>query len=295
MKRAIALACAVAALGVGAAAGSESAATTTVFRDTIGEESSGPDITSITASSDGPDLTFRIAVPTNPYFTPDMRLTLWLDADDDLRTGLTGVNLDGWDHVMYVDPISYGDDTPHLLSCVGGVNVCGIPESRPEYSYSSGATVTLSTHALGLSRIERVRFRVSLATGIRRDPATGFDFTNARFDFGPDEGGWTFDAHPLRVTGFRIVPSPPRAGRQHVLTLRVVRSKTGIAPPDGKVSCSLTIAGRRVASRSRSFAGGQGRCVFTVPAGARGKPFRGTITVTALGETVRRSASGRVR
>lgn len=297
MKRAFVLACLMAILATssGLAAGAEPVTTTTVFRDSTGEDPAGPDITTVRVVGNDTELTFRIAVPTNPTFTPGMRLILWLDADDDLNTGLTGVNLDGWDHVMYVDPISYGDDTPHLLSCVGGVNICGIPESRPEYSYSSGATVTLSRNSLGLSRIERVRFRVSVATGIRLDPATGFDFTNAHFDLAPDEGDWTFDARPLSVADFRPTPTGPRAGKPFALTMRVVRADTGATLVSGKVACSLRVGGERVAVRASRFVGQRATCAFEVPAGTMGQRFRATIAVAARGSGVTRSLSGRVR
>jgi hypothetical protein len=59
----------------------------------------GPDITSVVVST-GEDrrLTFMVSMPSRPTLTEDMRVRIWLDADDDRTTGLTVDGHTGLDH-----------------------------------------------------------------------------------------------------------------------------------------------------------------------------------------------------
>jgi hypothetical protein len=60
------------------------AANRVTFHDAVGEDPSGPDITSVVVSADANGgLSFRVNVPNRPTLTQDLRMRIWLDADDD--------------------------------------------------------------------------------------------------------------------------------------------------------------------------------------------------------------------
>lgn len=293
---------AIVAAGTGLAAGTAATATNTVvFRDVTGEEPVGPDITTVAVSSDGTSLSFRLGIPTNPVVTEDIRVRIWLDADDVLETGLEieGTKT-GFDHFLLLDPINvsrFGLPLVGLYWCATS-NTCS-GRATPEFAYESGPTITLDVSqlnpAVGVGRFERVRFYAVATAGIRFVPETGYDFTDARLDFAPDDGQWTFDARALRVASFRATPGEPRAGRPLKLRLGVLRTDTGTALTGGGIACSLRIGGSRVRAHTSRFVDRKATCVFDVPSTARSKRFTATIAVTARGATVRRSVAGRIR
>jgi hypothetical protein len=293
--RAVALV-SLAAIVLVAGAGASTQTTTTVFRDASGEEPAGPDLTAITVSSDGRELAFAFAVPTSPAVTGDMRIRIWLDADDDRATGLTVEGLEGFDHFLIVDPTRFRLDEAVLYTC--SESVCGVsgtgPPRAPGFTYANGAArFTVDAELLGVARVDRVRFSVAVYAGIRFGP-DGYDLTDARIDTAPNEGWWVFHARPLTVAGFRPVPAKPRAGRPFVLTMRVLRTGTGAPLGRGQVTCALVVAGERVPARAKRLVAGRAECAFRVPTGTTGRRFRASIGVAGLGTVVSRSLSGRV-
>lgn len=294
---------AIAAVGTdvaGSSAATATGTTTVVFQDVTGEEPAGPDITTVAVSSDGHWLSFRVAIPTNPAVTEDLRIRIWLDLDDSLETGLeVGGTKTGYDHFLILDPLElrlYGIPPATLWWCEG--SICD-RRAAPTFFYDSGPQFTITTSlldpALGLGRIERVRFYATVLADIRWVPGTGYDFTQARLDVAPDEGVWTFDARALRVASFRATPAEPRAGRPLTLALGVLRTDTGAAMTGSGIACSLRVGGNRVRVRTSRFVEQKATCVFDVPRNARGKRFTASIAVTGRGETVTRSIRGRVR
>lgn len=284
-----AIACLASVVGAIGASGatSEPAALARVFHDSTGEHPAGPDVTTVTVSSDGDALTFRVAMPSNPVVTDDMRIRIWLDADDDRSTGL----FDGSDHFLLVDPARFRSDEALLYRC-SGTTCSGVDASPPMFAYASGeATFTVAAASLGLRRIERVLFAVWVYAGLR---SAGWDYTDARLEFAPDEGWWAFDARPLRVVGFRSTPVKPRAGEPFTLTMRVLGTETGALLERGNVTCSLRIGRANTPARTARFAGRRAECVFAVPKGTTGQRYRGTIGLASGGATVKRSLSGRV-
>jgi hypothetical protein len=260
--------------------------------DALREQAGAPDVTTVEVSSDGYELTFRVAVPTNPVVTPDMRIRIWLDADEDVSTGLKVEGLVGLDHFVLVDPTRFPPDEAVLYSCTGAT--CGPSSRSPGFTYSSGAIFTVDAMSLGLRRVGRLRFSVTVTTGILYDPATGYDFDKSHVDVAPDEGMWTYDALPLHVDEFRMMPPRPRAGEQFRMTMRVLDTATGAPLRRGNVTCSLVIAGARAQARFRRLTAPHAECVFQVPTDTRGRRFRATIGITAGETVVRRSLSGRI-
>jgi hypothetical protein len=272
---------------------------TTVFRDGLGENRAGPDITTVRVSSDGGGLvTFRVGVPTNPVLTEDMRLRIWLDADDDRTTGLAVEGLEGLDHFLLVDAWQLGFGAAGLYGCTGSTCSGGRrgPDSTLRFTYENGATFTIDAAELGLRRLERLGFSVVVTAGIRFDPVERkYDLTNATVDTAPDEGRlWTYDARLLRVTSFSATPAVPQAGKPFVLRMTAVRTDTGAALARGTVSCSTRIRGRPTRVRTRRFVGTHAVCGFDIPKHTRGQRFRSTIGVVRGGAQVTRSLSGRI-
>jgi len=268
----------------GAASGPVALAKT--FHDSTGEHADGPDVTTVGVSSDGGAITFHVVMPATPVVTEDMRIRIWLDADDDRSTGL----FDGSDHFLLVDPARLQPDEAFLYRCSG--TTCLDVSPPPTYAYADGhATFTVPATSLGLRRIERILFAVWVYAGIR---AAGWDYSDARLEFAPDEGMWVFDARPLRVVGFGSTPRRPRAGEPLALSLQVLGTESGALLDRGNVSCSLRIGTASAPARTARFVGRRARCVFAVPVGTRGQRYRATIGVAARGSAVTRALSGRV-
>lgn len=89
----------------------------------------------------------------------------------------------------------------------------------------------------------------------------------------------------LSAKGFVTTPGRPRAGKAFAIDLPVTRSDTGRAITSGAVSCRVFAAEKHVAATGRVVRGA-GRCTFVVPASARGKVLRGTVTVRSGGTSV---------
>ena len=272
-----------------------------VYRDAVGEDSKGPDITRVVVSSqDGEVLTIRVDVPTHPVLTDDMRLRIWLDADNDPSTGLAVEGLEGLDHFLLVDRWQLGPGAVGLFRCSGSVCSGGRVETSPTttlgFTYSSGGVFTVATAELGLPHLERLRFAALVTSGVAFDPGTRlYDLTNAHLDAAPDDGFWTFDTRPLRLIRLWGTPTTPRAGEAFVLRMAAIRTDSGAALRSGRVSCSTSIAGHALAARVHRFVGRRAVCSFEIPAGTRGRGFRSTITVTLGNARVAGSLSGKVR
>ena len=124
------------------------------------------------------------------------------------------------------------------------------------------------------------------ASGVTLSPTGEPDYTNVHLDFAPDlgHGLHNYDVRiappSLVVRSFRSSPARPRAGRRYTVSAAVTRSDTGAAIQSGRVTCRATIAGRSLTGRP-ALAGGRASCSFAIPASARGKTIRGSMTVVS--------------
>jgi hypothetical protein len=283
-------------VGAGTAASAPSAATrqaetAVTYRDAAGEDALAPDISSIVAAvSSGLQLSFRVNIPNRPSLTDDMRLRIWLDTDDDLRTGLTVPDHLGVDYFILVDRWELGLGVARLFACTE--SVCS-GESQVRASYAAGGTFTVSAAELQIKRRQRLRFRVEASSGWAFDPVTGYDFTNVHSDAAPDLGYWTFDMRPLVVKSFNATPRTPHAGARFVLRMSAIRTATGKAAT-GKVACVFRIAGARLRPSERAFVAGRALCVFDIPLSAKMKNFRGSIAIRVGADRIQRSVAGTV-
>ena len=296
----------------------QSAASAT-FQDAVGEDPAGPDITSVVVSNDDRgELTFRVAIPSHPALTEDMRIFVWFDYDDDPTTGLA----EGLDHRLVVDVGTVGFGAAGLAFCGYPGPSCGVTQGwlafgalvSLRFSYEKGVAIFSFDPAklarqepFRLGPLERFRFWIAAESGVRFDPVTRrWDFTDWRRDVAPTdplpERGfpardqfWVYESRPLLVKDFSASPATPRAGRLFALRLAAIRTDTGAALTSGGISCSSTIAGKLLRPRSRGFVGERAVCVFAIPADAKGRTFRSTISVQSGGTKLTRSVSGKVR
>lgn len=293
-------------------------ANSATFQDATGEDPAGPDISSVVVSNDAKGvLTFRVAIPSHPALTEDMRIFIWFDFDDHATTGLD----EGLDHRLVVDVGSVGLGAAGLAFCGYPGPSCGVVQGwrgfgervSLRFSYENGVAIfSFDTAKLArqepfrIGRLERLRFWVVVESGVRFDPVTRrWDFTDWRRDVAPTEppGGrgfpareefWIYESRPLLVRNFSTAPARPRAGKPFALRVAAIHSDTGAALTSGAVLCSSTIAGNPLRPRSRGFVGERAACVFAIPANAKGRTFRSTISVQSGGTKLTRSVSGRV-
>ncbi len=129
------------------------------------------------------------------------------------------------------------------------------------------------------------------------------DLVNFAADIAPDSNQlWVYDLvglapppPPPTLSASNPTGSPPKpvAGKRFTASVVVTRSDTGEAMTSGTVSCAVRVGTARVAAVGR-FRGGRVQCAMTVPRNAKGKMLRGTITVDALGASVKKPFSFRV-
>jgi hypothetical protein len=282
---------------VGAASLKNASGTTTVtFRDAVGEDPAGPDIASVVVSADGNRrLAFRIVVPNRPALTEDMRMRIWIDADDNLSTGLATQDrpdLRGLDYFVLVDRWELGLGLARLFECKG--STCG-GRFAVSFSYMNGGSFDINAVDIGILHRQRLRFRVEMSSGWAFDPSKGYDATNVHVDAAPDGGlYWRFDMRPLLVTSFDATPMTPHAGSSYALRMSAVRTATGKAAR-GKVACSFKVDGLSLHPRTSGFRAGSAVCAFVVPLEAKGKRYRSSIALLVANERVVRSTVGTIR
>jgi hypothetical protein len=269
------------------------AANSATFNDSTGEDPTAPDITSIVVSNDDTGmLSFRINVPNRPELGQDMEVDLWVDTDQNVATGdpqVAGVD--------YVIQLVQGEVNLFRWDGTGFTRRFGDPSAVTlSFAYQGGVTVRISTNELGNTK--QLRFFVIVASGIVYDPTTGaVDDTNAKADVAPGGGAglYPFEVKvgraTLQVKKFTPTPAKPVAGRTFALRLQAARSDTGAAIRSGRVICVGRVGKSSLRAQSGRFVGREAVCTWRIPAGAEGKPFRGSITIVFEGLKAARSYS----
>ena len=297
----LALVAAIAAVAVALLAAGGHAALASVaknsatFPDSTGEDPAAPDITSVTVSNDDAGvLTFQINVPNRPTLTGDMLALIYVDSDDKTSSGAFGVGID------YVIQLAGPLDGPAQVGLFrwDGTDFtsAGVSQTSLIFGYANGvATIRLKAAELGGTK--RFKFAAEVDSGYAVGPGGELDDTNVHFDLAPDPGRgfFTYDVKTaLLIRSFGSQPASPTAGKPYT-RIATVRRSDGAAVGSGTVACRASISGRALRVASKSFANGRATCTFRIPAGARGKTIRGTVTITSGGVRVARSFSARIR
>jgi hypothetical protein len=271
------------------------AANSVTFNDSTGEDPAAPDITTLVVANDDAGLvSFRVNVPNRPSLGQDMLVDLYVDSDNNTATGAP--DLAGVDYVMQLvqgEIFLYKWDGTDFTRRFGDPSAVTL-----SFAYQGGVTIRISAAELGNTK--QFRFFVVVLSGLTVDPTTGaLDFTNAKGDAAPGgtAGLYPFEVKVGRATlvvrKFSTAPRRPASGKQFALRLQVARSDTGAIVQGGRVTCVGRIGKARLRGTGR-FVGRQAVCTFAIPATAKGKTFRGSITIVFEGLRSTRSFSGRV-
>lgn len=285
----IALACVALPAAVGASPLGPSANSTT-YQDSQGENPAAPDITTlVTSNNDAGVISFRINVPNRATLTPDMLVALEIDSDNNAATG----SADGTDYAIELlqgEVFLFKWDGENFTRRAGDP-----PATSLIFAYQGGATITISAAELGNTKA--LKFSAIVIAGLTVDPVTGdLDFTNATADAAPAIGAGLYSYEvkvgvtKLLVRNFSTVPARPLAGKPFALRLQAARSDTGALVQGGRVTCVGRAGTARLTGTGR-FVGRQAVCTFRIPAGAKGKTFRGSITIVFEGLKATRSYS----
>ena len=270
---------------------SRSAANSTTFPDSIGEDASAPDITNVVVSNDDAGLiTFQVNISNRPTLTQDMFLLIFVDSDNNSATG---------------DPQSYGADylieldpgNVILLQWNGSDYVSAASQTSLTYAYTNGATIHVAAADLGKTKM--LRFGAIAFSGYQIGPDGNPDLTQLKRDAAPDLGHGLFSYQVLTklvltTTAFTVAPRPAKAGGLFSVSLAAKENDTNGPVKAGTVGCSASIAGKRIAARTHALRNGIAVCVWRLPATAKGRTVRGLITLTVQGTSLTRGFSARV-
>jgi hypothetical protein len=276
----------------GTSAPTRATANSATFQDSTGEDPAAPDISTIVVSNDDAGtITFRVTIANRPTLTRDVAFFMFVDSDANQATG---------------DPESLGAD--HIIQLLlgevllfrwdGSDYTLSATQSSLNFAWASG--VTLRINASDLNNTRRFAFDTNAISGIVFDDLTGsIDCSACARDFAPTIGFFTFDvkiAPPtLQIRRFTTTPARPAAGKSFTARLTAVRSDTGAVIQNGRVTC----VGRAGAARLRVLVArvvaGAATCTWGIPPNARGKVFRGTVSISFEGLRATRSYSSRIR
>ncbi len=275
------------AAALGGAARSTANAQT--FDDSVGEDPSAPDITSVAVSNDDAGLiTFQINISNRPAFTQDMYFLIFLDTDQNPATG--GADFGGAEYGIELDPGAVG-----LFKWNGSDFTAAPSQTSVTYGYqATGPTIRVS--AVDLGRTKALDFNVFAASGVATDASGNLDFTNVHTDAAPDPGHGSYGYQVLtklvlKATAFTTAPKPARAGRPFSVSMAAIENDTSGPVQAGTVACAASLAGKRVAAVRHVLTNGVATCIWRIPTTAKGKRIRGTITLTVGGVRLTRAFS----
>jgi hypothetical protein len=283
--------------GAGSSTPTRTAANSQTYKDATGEDKSAPDITSITVSNtDAGLISFHIRIPNRRTLGGDMFMELWIDSDQNTRTG--SPNFAGVDYVIQLvqgELNLYHWDGTNFTRRLGDPSAVTL-----DYTYRSGATIRISAAELGNTR--GFRFLADAASGIVIDQDTGaFEDANAHVDVAPGGGGGLYEydvkMRPPRLIVQKVTatPSTPSAGGSLSLKLSLVRSDSHASIRNGEVTCSGRTGATRLQPTAAHFVGKEAVCTWQIPGGSKGKPFSGSIAVVFEGIRVVRGLTARIR
>jgi hypothetical protein len=272
------------------------AANSATFQDSTGEDPAAPDITNIVVSNDDAGIvSFRVNVPNRPTLGQDMLFEIWVDTDNNAATG--SPDLGGADYVMQ---LVRGEISLYKWDGTDYTRRFGDPSAvTMSFAYQAGLTARISAAELGNTKT--FKFFVVAISGLVVDPVTGdLDGANSKADVAPGGGVGLYPftvsiARPaLVVRGVTTTPKAPKAGQTFTMRMVAARSDTGAVLQNGRVTCVGRAGTARLRAQLARVQGGAVVCTWQIPANAKGKTFRGTVTVVFEGLRASRSFSRRI-
>jgi len=267
-------------------------ANTTTFNDSVGEDPAAPDITTIVASNDdAATISFKINIPNRAQYSADIAVVMFLDSDANQATG---------------DPESLGAD--YIIQLIQGEALLfkwdgsdfTISPTQASLSSAWASGPTIRINASDLNNTRKLLFDVTVVSGIVFDSNTGaIDCSVCKRDFAPTIGFYQYNVlvqkPTLVVRSLRPTPAKPAAGKPFTLRLVAARSDTGAAVQNGRVTCVGRAGSARLKPSLQRVQGGAATCTWNIPAGAKGKTFRGSVTVSFEGLKAGQSYTGKIR
>jgi hypothetical protein len=268
------------------------AANSTTYNDSVGEDPAAPDITTIVASNDdAATISIKINIPNRPQYAADIAIVMFLDSDANQSTG---------------DPESLGAD--YIIELIQGEILLfkwdgsdfTVSATQASLSYAWASGPTIRVNASDLSNTRKLLFDVTAVSGLVFDSTTGaIDCTNCKRDFAPTIGFYQYNVvvqkPTLVVRSLKPTPAKPAAGKPFTLKLVAARSDTGAVVQNGRVTCVGRVGSVRLKAQVQRVQGGAATCTWSIPANAKGKSFRGSVTVSFEGLKAAQSYTGKVR
>lgn len=273
------------------------AANSTTYQDSSGENPAAPDITAITVSNtDAGMLSFRVNIPNRPTLDQGTIVEIWVDSDNKTTTG--SPDLAGVDYVMQ---LVRGEINLYRWDGSDFTRRFGDPSAVTlTFNYQGGVTVRISAAELGNTK--KFKFFVDVITGCTVDPVTqALDCAASLDDIAPGgaAGLYPYDVKltppTLVVKSLKPTPAKPTAGLPFTLRLVAARSDTGAVVQNGRVACIGRLGKARLKAQVQRVLGGAAVCTWNLPSSAKGKTFRGSVTVSFEGLKASQSYAGKVR
>ena len=257
-----------------------------------------PDITTITVSNtDAGMLSFRVNIPNRPTLDQGTIIEIWVDSDNK-RPRRASPDLAGVDYVMQL--------------VRGEINLYRWDGSDFTRRFGDPSAVTLTFAIRAESRCgspppssgtrRSLKFFVDVVTGCTVDPVTqALDCATSLDDIAPGgaAGLYPYDVKltppTLVVKSLKPTPAKPTAGLPFTLRLVAARSDTGAVVQNGRVVCIGRLGKARLKAQVQRVLGGAAVCTWNLPPSAKGKTFRGSVTVSFEGLKASQSYAGKVR
>jgi hypothetical protein len=267
------------AVAVGATAATETAYRalpgSVTYQDSTGEDPNALDIGTVVVSNDDTGLlTFDVRFVNGSLNAATDEFFVVINSDRDESTGEP--DTDGADWF-----IGWAG-SPALLKW-NGTDFVFAPSMKTLVTMPQPNGLLVKVNASELGNVKGFDFYVKT---YRPNPT---DLEGEYSDWAPEREMWSYDvkvyvAPVLTATQVRCTPDPPRAGKPMVARTTVTVKRGTAAEPLGaaaKIKATATIGGKKVAGTVLpGYASGKVAVRWLVPATAKGKVMRGTITVT---------------
>jgi hypothetical protein len=155
-------------------------------------------------------------------------------------------------------------------------------------------------NAADLNNTRKLSFDALVVSGVVFDQTTGaIDCSQCKRDFAPAVGLYQYQlkiAKPsLVVRSLKPTPAKPAAGKPFTLRLVAARSDTGAVVQNGRATCVGRVGSAKLAASVQRVQGGAVVCTWNLPANAKGKTFRGSVSVVFEGLKASKSFAGTIR
>lgn len=278
------------------------------YTDPGGDAGVGTDITGITVNNDQAGLLSIQVASANPI-VGNHAVAVFIDADKNPATGDDGI--EAW---MFGGPFVGAA----FFSCTsGGCSPTNAPGFSARAASSNVTEFTFNRSAIGNSasfNFDVISISIDPPNVNFWDIAGTYTYdlafpqcSNAK----DDDGDGKIDADDLgcssatdeneaddpvnvRLGAAKAKPASPKAGSVATISAQTTRVETGQPLESGRVTCAARYPGKSLKGAG-SVVGGVASCKVKVPAGAKGKTVRGTMTLKYKTATATSAFSFRVK